>query len=100
MTAPNATQRSVQLHQVIEQIRARWKATKGPILRRHLSSLSKDLDKWGDCVIYENAELRHLVAESISHRLGLAPRYVKDRFDQIHRITCYDAEENSSGVAR
>lgn len=100
MTAQNDTPRSVPLSQVVEQTRKRWKASKGPILRRHLSSLSKDLEKWGDCVIYENAELRHLVAESISHRLGLAPRYVKDRFDQIHRITSYDPEEDSSGVAR
>lgn len=95
MTAQNGMQRSVQLSQVVEQIRKKWKATKGPILRRHLSSLSKDLEKWGDCVIYENAELRHLVAESISHRLGLAKRYVKDRFDQIHRISSYGPEEDN-----
>ena len=94
MTAQNATPRSVQLSTIVEQVRTKWKATKAPMRRLQLSSLSKDLDKWGDVAIYDNKELRHIVATSIAHRLGLNVRYVKNRLDQIDRIACYDEASN------
>lgn len=98
MTAQNATPRSVQLSLVVEQIRIKYRNKKTPIRRIQLSSLSKDLGKWGDVAIYDNKELRHIVATSIAHRLGLNTRYVKDRLDQINRIACYDETPDSDGV--
>lgn len=91
MTAQNATPRFVQLSQVLEQAKAKART---PIMRRQIKAISKNLTEWGDCVVYEDKVLRHVVASSISHRLGLAPRYVKDRLDQVHRIASYEAEEN------
>lgn len=89
MTAKNATPRYVMLSRVVEQVREKWVTKKDPMSRRQLRSLSRDLKAWGDTVIYENRQLREVVAASISHRLALGFNYTKSRFDQIHRITNY-----------
>lgn len=91
MTAKNATPRYVMLSQVVEQVREKWVTKKDPMSRRRLRSLSSNLEAWGDTVIYENRQLREVVAASVSHRLGIGFNYAKKRFDQIHRITSYDA---------
>jgi len=95
MTAQNATPRYVTMSQVVEQVRKTYQTKKCPDRRRQLNSFSKTLEAWGDFVVYDNKELRETVADSISYRLGVNKRHVKDRLEQIHRIARYDAEEDN-----
>lgn len=90
MTVQNATLRYVSLSTVVNQVRLEWETKKNPIRRRQLRSFSNNLKSWGDCAIYENKELRHIVAASVAYRLGLAFNYVKDRMDKIHRVAKYE----------
>lgn len=90
MTAQNATPKSVQVSQVLQAVKDRYALKPSPIRRRQISSLSENLKDWGDFVIYQEQELRYMVADSISHRLGRSKRYVRSRLDQIHRIANYE----------
>jgi len=98
MTAQNAMPKSVHLSLVLKQIRTKLKSKKCPVRKMQASSLSRDLERWGDIVVYDTKVLRDIVAESIAYRLRLSPRYVKNRLDAISRIACYDETPDSGGV--
>lgn len=86
MTAPNATVKFVLLSQVLENLKKLQQSNPTPIRRRQIASLSETLKAWEDFVVYDQQELRQLVADSISHRLHLSRRYVRARLEQINRI--------------
>jgi hypothetical protein len=56
--------------------------------------------EWGNITVYEVEELRNLVAESVSTRLGISFSHAKERLNRIHRIARYGQEKNDSGVER
>lgn len=57
---------------------------------------TKCLNDWGELSIFENKELRHLVAESVATRLALSSAFVRDRMDQLHRIANYEESRSSN----
>src|SRR5690554_3828273 len=85
------TMRSVKMSTILKQARRKARARNSPHLRRNIFLVSRCLKAWGDTEVFEKKELRHLTAKSVSMRLGLPYDYVRNRFDQLHRIAEYDA---------
>lgn len=86
MTAQKGSTKFVLLSQVLEKVKKLHESNPTPIRRRQIASLSETLKAWGDFVVYDQQELRQLVADSISHRLGVSRRYCRSRLEQINRI--------------
>lgn len=77
--------------------RARYKPTVDN--KKFLSLVSRACDQWGyEVAVYKNCVTRHQVANSVAHRLGLSPTFVRDRFDMFHRRADYDQERKHSAL--
>lgn len=83
------TPRSVKLSELVQHFRRKTRRTMNSTSRRNLSLATKCLEQFGDCVVYEDKDLRVIVADSVAHRLALSQEFTRERFEELHRRIDY-----------
>lgn len=94
------TPKSVQLEKLVAFLRRKARRTMNNTSRRNLSLATKCFEEFGDCTIYEDQELRNMVADSVAHRLALSTTFTRQRFDELHRRANYDDQGRESSDCR